>query len=114
MTKFLTGLLALALFVPAIAIAQDKSQPDTASQAQRQEANQAAADNVNGVDTSPHHTMTGMVSEGGTMFTSNNTTWHVSNPSALKSYDNQNVTVKFQFNTDNNTIKVNKVTSAGQ
>ena len=114
MTKFLTGLLALALFVPAIAFAQDKSQPDSQSQAERQAANQAAADNVNGVDTSPHHTMTGMVSEGGKMFTSNNTTWHVSNPGALKNYDNQNVTVKFQFNTDNNTIKIDKVMTGGQ
>ncbi len=112
MTKFLTGLLALALFFPAIAIAQ--SQSDTASQAQRQESNQAAEDQVNGVDTSPHHTMTGMVSQAGKMFTSNNTTWHVSNPGALKNYDNQNVTVKFQFNTDNNTIRVDKVMPSGQ
>lgn len=114
MTKFLTGLLALALVVPAIAFAQNQKQSDTAAQAQRQEANQAAEDQVNGVDTSPHHTMTGMVSQGGKMFTSNNTTWHVSNPSALKNYDNQTVTVKFQFNTDNNSLKIDKVMPSGQ
>ena len=111
--KFLTGLLALALFVPAIALAQDKSQPDTQPQAEQQRANQAAADQVNGFDTSPHHTMTGMVGDGGTTLTSDNTTWHVSNPKAMKNYANQNVTVQFQFNTDNNTIKINKVTSGG-
>jgi hypothetical protein len=114
MMKFLTGLLALALFVPAIALAQDKSQPDTQSEAQQQRANQAAADKVNGFDTSPNHSMTGMVSDGGKTFTSDNTVWHVSNPKALKNYDNQNVTVQFQFNTDDNTIRINKVTSAGQ
>jgi len=114
MTKFLTALLALALVVPALAMAQDKNQADTQSQAERQAANQAAADQVNGVDTSPNHTMTGMVSQGGKMFTSNNTTWTVSNPGALRNYDNQNVTVKFQFNTDNNTIRINKVMSGGQ
>ena len=112
--KLLTGLLALALFVPAIALAQDKSQPDSQSDAQQQRANQAAADKVNGVDTSPNHSMTGMVSDGGKTFTSDNTVWHVSNPNSLKSYDNQTVTVKFQFNTDSNSIKVNKVMSAGQ
>jgi hypothetical protein len=114
MTKFLTGLLALALFVPAIAFAQDKNQPMTNSQAQQQSANQAAADQMNGVDTSPVHTMTGMVSQGGKMFTSNNTTWTVSNPGALKNYDGQNVTARVVFNTDKNTIKINKVMSGGQ
>ncbi len=114
MTKFLTALLALALSLPAIAFAQNKSQPDTQSQAEQQSANQAAEDQVDGVDTSPVHTMVGMVSEGGKTFTSDNTVWQVSNPNALKSYDNQNVTVKFQFNTTNNTIKVNKVMSGGQ
>jgi hypothetical protein len=58
--------------------------------------------------------MTGMVSDAGKTFTNNNTVWTVSNPKALKSYDNQNVTVRFQFNSDNNTIKINKVVSAGQ
>jgi hypothetical protein len=114
MTKFLTGLLALALFVPAIAFAQNKNQADTQSQAQQQEANQAAQNQVDGFNTSPHHEMTGMVSDGGKKFTSNNTTWSVSNPGALKNYDNQNVTVKFQFNTQNNTIKVDKVMPSGQ
>ncbi len=113
MTKFLTALLALALFVPAFAFAQSSSQPDTQSQAQQQEANQAAQNQVDGANTSPHHEMMGMVSDNGKTFTSNNTTWHVSNPNALKNYNGQNVTVKFQFNTSNNTIKIDKV-MAGQ
>ena len=112
MTKIMTALLALvalAVFVPAMALAQNTNQPDTPAQAQQQEANQAAMDQVDGVDTSPHHEMTGMVSDNGRKFTSNNTVWSVSNPGALKDYNNQNVTVKFQFNTSNNTIKVDKV-----
>jgi len=112
MTKIMTALLALvalAVFVPAMALAQNTNQPDTPAQAQQQEANQAAMDQVDGVDTSPHHQMTGMVSDNGRKFTSNNTVWSVSNPGALKDYNNQNVTVKFQFNTSNNTIKVDKV-----
>jgi len=114
MTRFITALLATALFLPAMAFAQNSSQSDTARQAQRQEANQAAQDQMDGGDTSPHHSMTGMVSDNGKTFTSNNTTWQVSNPHALKNYNNQNVTVKFQFNTDNNTIKIDKVTPSGQ
>jgi len=111
MMKLMTALLGLALFWPAMMFAQNNSKSDTAQQAQRQEANQAAQDQVDGVDTSPHHTMTGMVGDNGNTLTSDNTTWHVSNPGALKNYNNQNVTVKFQFNTDNNTIKVDKVMS---
>ncbi len=112
MTKVMTALLALvalALFVPAMALAQNTNQPDTNAQAQQQEANQAAMNQVDGFNTSPHHEMIGTVSDNGRKFTSNNTTWSVSNPGALKNYDNQNVTVKFQFNTGNNTIKVDKV-----
>src|SRR5579863_3225963 len=106
MTKFLTALLALALFVPAIAFAQDSKQGDTQSQAKQQEASQSNQEQVQGVDTAPHHEMTGMVGDNGKTFTSDNTVWHVSNPNALKNYNGQNVTVKFQFNTENNTIKV--------
>jgi len=43
--------------------------------------------------------------------TSNDTAYRVSNPGTLKSYDNQQVTVKFQFNTEKNSIKINKVES---
>lgn len=111
MTKLMTALIALALFVPALAFAQNTNQPDNRKQAQQQENNQAAMDQVQGTDTSPVHEMKGMVGDNGKTFTSHNTVWTVSNPDALKSYDNQNVTVKFWFNTGNNTIKINKVES---
>ena len=112
MAKVMAALLALALFVPAIALAQDNGQQNDNSRLQQQEANQSAQDSMEGGNTSPHHMMTGMVSDDGRTFTSNNTTWHVSNPGALKNYNNQNVKVKFQFNSEKNTIKINKVESA--
>ena len=111
MTKLMKVLIALALFAPAMAFAQNSNQPDTSKQAQQQESNQAAMDQVEGTNTSPVHEMKGMVGDNGKTFTSHNTVWHVSNPHALKNYDNQNVTVKFQFNSSDNTIKINKVES---
>ena len=115
MTKLITVLLAFALSSAAMAFAQDNSKqqnnPDNNSQMEQQSANQAAENSVNGMNTSPHHTMTGMVGDDGKTFTSNNTTWTVSNPKALKSYQGQNVTVKFQFNSDRNTIRIDKVES---
>lgn len=107
MNKILTGLLALALFTPALALAQNDQQQN--SDAQRAQQNQAAENQVNGSNTSPHQMMTGMVSDNGNSFTSNNTKYQVSNPDALKNYNNQTVTVKYQFNTESNSIKINKV-----
>lgn len=109
MTKVMTALLATALFIPAIALAQDASQSQDQNGAQQKMQNQAAMNQVAGMNTNPHQTMTGMVSNGGKTFTSDNVTYQVSNPGALKNYDNQNVTIKAQFNTDKNSIKVNKV-----
>lgn len=106
MNKITTALLAIALSIPVLALAQNDQQDNHAKQ---QEANQAAMNNVAGMNTSPNHTMTGMVSDNGKRFVSNNVSYKVSNPDSLKSYENQNVTVKFQFNTGNNTIRVDKV-----
>ncbi|HZP24806.1 MAG TPA: hypothetical protein VFB04_15260 [Terriglobales bacterium] len=114
MTKLITALLALALSSAAVAFAQDNTQqqnPNNNSKMEQQSANQSAENQVNGMNTSPHHTMTGMVGDDGRTFSSNNTTWKVSNPNALKNYNGQNVTVRYQFNSDRNTIKVNKVES---
>ncbi len=113
MTKAMIALLALALVVPAMAFAQSSSQSDTQNKAQQQEANEAAQAQVTGTDTSPHHTMTGTVGDNGNTLTSNNTVWHVSNPDTLKSYNNQDVTVRYQFN-QNNSLKVTKVESPGK
>jgi len=112
MTRLMTALLALALFVPAMAFAQNSDHPDSKAQAQQQLENQAAENNVDGFNTSPHHTMKGVVGKDGKTLDSHNTIWTVSNPNTLKNYENKTVTVKFQFNTGNNTIKVNKVESS--
>jgi uncharacterized protein involved in copper resistance len=112
MTKAMIALLALALAVPAVAFAQSSSQSDQ-DKAQQHEANEAAQAQVTGTDTSPHHTMTGTVGDNGNSLTSDNTVWHVSNPDTLKNYNNQQVTVRYQFN-QNNSIKVDKVESPGK
>ena len=109
MTKWTTALLAIALCLPALAFAQDSSQQQSKDQVQQQQANQAAMNTTQGMNTSPHHEMTGMVNEDGTRFTSDNVSYQVANPDKLKNYANQNVTVKFQSETENNKIKVTKV-----
>jgi hypothetical protein len=112
MTKMTTALLAIALSVPAAAFAQSSmSQQDASTtQAQQEKANQAAANDVNGMNTSAHQMMTGMVSaDGKTITSSDNTVYQVSNPNSLKNYVGQNVSVKYQFNTDKNNIKITKV-----
>jgi len=111
MNKITTALLALALSVPAVVFAQSDTQDS--SKAARQQQNQAAEENQNGVSTQPIHKMTGMVSNGGMTFTSDNTAYRVSNPDKLKGYDNQNVTVEYQYSPDHNNIKVQSV-NAGQ
>ena len=97
--------------LPVLALAQSSDQQD-ATKAQQTQANQSAMNDVAGMNTAPHTTMTGMVSDNGTRFISDNVSYQVSNPDKLKNYDNQNVTVKVQFNTSKNTIKVDKVNPA--
>jgi len=110
MNKWTTALLAIALCLPALAFAQDSSQQQSnQDQVRQDQANQAAMNNMQGMNTSPHHEMTGMVNEDGTRFTSDNVSYQVSNPDKLKSYANQNVTVKFQNQTESNKIKITKV-----
>jgi hypothetical protein len=109
MNKWTTALLAIALCLPALAFAQNSSQQETPDQVRQQQANQAAMNNVQGMNTSPHHEMTGMVNEDGTRFTSDNVSYQVANPGKLKNYANQNVTVKFQNDTESNKIKIDKV-----
>lgn len=112
MNKVTMALLAIALSIPALAMAQSSNDQQNGKQMQQTEANQAAMDNVDGMNTSAHRTMTGTVSDNGKRFTSDNVSYQVSNPNSLKNYENQNVTVKVQFNTTNNTIKVDKVNPA--
>jgi hypothetical protein len=110
MNRITTALLAIALSVPALAMAQSSSsQQQDNGQVQQEQSNQAAMNSVSGMNTSAHKTMTGMVTDNGKRFTSDNVSYQVSNPDSLKNYDNQNVTVNVQFNTTKNTIKVDKV-----
>ncbi len=106
MKKVMLAVLAMALFVPAMAFAQSSQTTDQADRHAQQEANQAAETSEMGMNTMPQHHMTGMVSNDGKQLTSDNTVYRVNNPGALKQYSNQNVTVKFVFNTDNNSIHI--------
>lgn len=106
MNKFLIALLALALFVPAMAFAQSNDHQNDQKEMQ-QEQNQAAGSNMAGANMQPQHMMTGTVSDHGKKLTSGNVTYPVSNPGTLKNYDNQSVKVKFLFD-QNNTIHILK------
>ena len=118
MTKLTMALLALALSVPAVAVAQmqdnsAQSGMQDSNKAAQQQANQAAEENENGRSTQPIHKMMGMVSNNGMTFTSDNTAYQVSNPDKLKGYDSQTVSVEYQYSPDKNKIKIHKV-NAGQ
>jgi hypothetical protein len=95
-----------------MAFAQSGQQDSTADQVQQKQANQSAENDVNGMNTAPHASMTGMVSNGGKTFTSDNVAYQVANPDKLKNYDGQTVSVKTQYNSGKNTIKINKVMPA--
>ena len=109
MKKLLLALFAAALLLPAAAFAQN-AQNDQSKKTQ-EEQNQAAQVSQMGSTTMPQHSMTGMVGQQGKTLTSDNTVYQVNNPGALKNYDNQNVSVTFQFNTDSNTIHIDRVDS---
>lgn len=111
MKKLTTALLGIALSIPTIALAQNSQQQQDEKNTQQQQ-NQAAMTDQMGGNTMPKHTMSGMVSNKGTNLTSDNKVYTVSNPKALKGYDNQSVSVEFRFNTDSNTIRVLSVSPA--
>jgi cytoskeletal protein RodZ len=106
MKKVMIAVLAMGLWVPVVAFAQNTAQqPNTAQQNNKtlhQEQNQAAETDEMGLNTQPQHTMAGMVSNGGKTLTSGDTSYVVNNPKALRKYDNQSVSVKFLFNSNNN------------
>ena len=118
MKRIMMALLAMILALPLLAFAQsDQMQNDQQGQMQndkqtQQQANQAAGVDQTGQAPMAKHTMMGMVSSDGKGFTSNNTTYVVNNPKSLKNYENQNVSVKFQFNSNNNTIHIISVNPA--
>ena len=115
MTRMMTAFLAMILALPMLAFAQSgQMQNDQQNKQMQQEASQANQINETGQTTMPKHTMTGMVSNNGKSFTSNDTTYVVNNPKSLSKYDNQNVSVQFVFNTNNNTIHIVSATLAQQ
>ena len=108
MKKVMMILLGLALYIPVTAFAQSSSQENT--KAMQQEQNQAAQINVDGSTTEPQHNMTGMVSNNGHRFVNGNVSYKVNNPKSLDKYENQTVSIVYQFNpNNNNTIHIIKV-----
>ena len=108
MQKLIIGLLAAALFIPALAVAQEAQQDQKNTQKMQNQA--AEVEDANGNSTQPEAHMMGMVSNGGSSFTSDNKTYIVNNPKSLKNYDNQTVSIRFQFDTDRNKIHILEVT----
>jgi hypothetical protein len=109
MRKIMTALFAMTLMIPMLAFAQEGQTQKEQQQYQKNtqaDENQSAAISENGGTTMPRHQMTGMVSNDGKNITSDNTTYVVNNPKELAKYDNQNVTAKFVFDTDTNTLHV--------
>ena len=108
MQKLIIGLLAAALFIPALAVAQEAQQDQKNTEKMQNQA--AEVEDANGNSTQPEAHMMGMVSNGGSSFTSDNKTYIVNNPKSLKNYDNQTVSIRFQFDTDRNKIHILEVT----
>ena len=106
MRKLMTALFAMALAIPMLAFAQDAQQQMQDQKNSQAAANQASSIDQTGQTTMPRHNMTGMVSNGGNSFTSDNKTYVVENPKKLKSFDNQNVSIQLKFDTEKNTIRV--------
>lgn len=121
MRKLMTALFAMVLALPVLAFAQSSQSQDQQAPADQQmqdqkntqaQQNQASAIDQTGQTTMPRHSMTGMVSDGGKGFTSDNKTYVVENPKKLAKYDNQNVSIELKFDTEKNTIHVLSVTPA--
>jgi len=111
-TKVMIALLAAALCAPAFILAQSAPNQNNDQQAQQheqQEQNQAAQVNMMGGSTQPEHHMIGTVAEGGKRFVSDNTSYLVANPHLLQKYDNQTVSVIFQFDASSNKLHIMKV-----
>jgi hypothetical protein len=106
MKKGMIVLLGLALSLPAMVFAQSSQSDDQSQKMQQNQANQASQIDETGVNTASVKHMTGMVSENGKRFTSDNTAYLVGNPKSLQKYDGQTVSVKFQFDPEKNQIHV--------
>lgn len=88
----------------------DQNSPAVQPQATQPQmpSDQTTATGVNGTNTQAGQTMSGTISADGKTFTSNNTTYNVSNPNSVKAYANQPISVEYEMDT-NNSIRVTKV-----
>lgn len=88
----------------------DQNSPAAQPQATQPQmpSDQTTATGVNGTNTQAGQTMSGTISADGKTFTSNNTTYNVSNPNSVKAYANQPISVEYEMDT-NNSIRVTKV-----
>lgn len=123
------ALLVVALAVPSLMLAQNTTtqqpspanpsmtqppdqnsqpaQPEASEPAQPQ-SDQAAGTAVNGMNSQSGQPMSGTISADGKTFTSNNTTYNISNPASVKAYANQPISVEYEMDT-NNSIRITKV-----
>ena len=84
------------------------SQPAQPQATPQMQSDQSAGTAVNGTSPEAAQTMSGTISSDGKTFTSNNTTYNVSNPNSVKAYANQPISVEYEMDT-NNSIRVTKV-----
>ena len=129
MTKMMLAVLALAFAIAMPAFAQSTSSqptdqanpsmtqppdqnsqpaPPDASQPAQSQADQAAGSSMSGANAQTGQTMSGTISTDGKQFSSNNTTYNVSNPNSVKAYANQPISVEYEMDT-NNSIRITKV-----
>ena len=84
------------------------AQPEASGEPGQMQSDQTAAAGANGMNSQPGQAMSGTISTDGKTFTSNNTTYTVSNPNSVKAYAGQPVSVEYEIDT-NNSIRVTKV-----
>lgn len=129
MTKRMLAVFALAAAIAMPAFAQSSSSqpmnqtnpamtqsPDQnstqeqrgASQPAQTQSAQPAGSDANGMNSQSGQTMSGTISTDGKQFSSNNTTYNISNPNSVKAYANQPITVGYEMDT-NNSIRITKV-----
>ena len=87
--------------------ATPQASPDASQPAQSQ-SDQAAGSAMSGAGSQAGQTMSGTISADGKTFSSNNTTYNISNPNSVKAYANQPISVGYEMDA-NNSIRITKV-----
>ncbi len=116
MTKTLLATIALAFAVAMPVLAQNSTlpssspttgqQPDQNSPQPIQSPERGAS--AGSMDSQTSQTMSGTISADGKTFTSNGTSYTVSNPNSVKPYANQPVAVGYEMDA-NNSIRITKL-----